>query len=504
MPTDTNQTSNQHEYLFSEALLIEDDPSHVLLLRRALRGHVKNVKVVGTLQAALGAIKSTNFDLLLSDLLLPDTSGITHISVLKTTLPSIPIVVLTSSSSLEQAVAAMKEGAKDFLVKDFGKEFDEVLGLTLSRLATERALTKEREALKRKMDALQNAIENSSDGLAVISKAGELLYCNSGYRAFVVTCGGSLTSLQESFGENVQSKGRLVENIDQNLISLSVGGSWNCEVLFKNKKDSAYELNISAFEAIGEPQYVVWVRNIDSLKRKEKFQREMLSTTTHDLKGPLGAILLSSELLQDMVEPSKTKDLIVRIASSAQGAINLIEEFLSVRKIQEGHLILKPSVQALGELIDAATNDFTAVAKAKGITITTEIGPSISLIVDRLGFHRAIGNLLSNACKFTPKNGKITIKAALSDNEVSISIMDTGPGMEAAEVRKLFEKFSRLEKHSSVEGTGLGLFVVKSIVSAHGGRIEVRSQPGKGTEFTVILPAIPTTNERGELISLEF
>lgn len=504
MSSDANQTPRELDHLFEDAILIEDDPSHVLLLKRALRWHVKNIRVVGTLAAAEAQIGQAPPSILLSDLLLPDTSGISHISKLRSSLRDIPIIVLTSSSSLEQAVAAMKEGANDFLVKDFGKEFDEVLGLTLSRLATERALALERATMQRKMVALQNAIENSSDGLAVINRQGSVLYSNSGYRTFAEICGGTPDSLQSSFGEQVQTKKRLLESIEQNLNTLSIGGSWNCEILLTNNKDVAYELNISAFQSGEDPQYVAWVRNIASLKRRERFQREMLSTTTHDLKGPLGAILLSSELLQDMVGPSKTKDLIVRIASSAQGAINLIEEFLSVRKIQEGHLILRPSSQSLQSLIESATQDFTAVAKAKGIRIAAELEDDAALMVDKLGFHRALGNLLSNACKFTPKNGDITIRTQQRDGEVYISVKDTGPGMEAAEVRQLFEKFSRLDKHSAVAGTGLGLFVVKSIISAHGGRIEVRSQPGQGTEFTIILPNMPPMNERGELISLEF
>lgn len=504
MPDNTNQTQREMEYLFGDAILIEDDPSHVLLLRRALRWHVKNVRVVGTLAAAEVQLAKSPPDIILCDLLLPDTVGSSHVAELRATNKDTPIIVLTSSSSLEQAVEAMKEGANDFLVKEFGKEFEEVLGLTLSRLATERALALERAAMQRKMIALQNAIENSSDGLAVIDRQGQVLYSNSGYRAFAQICGGVPSSLQSSFGDCVQTKKRLIDSINQNLGTLSIGGSWNCEILISNNKDVAYELNISAFKSGDDPQYVAWVRNIASLKRRERFQREMLSTTTHDLKGPLGTILLSSELLQDMVEPSKTKDLIVRIASSAQGAINLIEEFLSVRKIQEGHLILKPSSQSLRELIESATNDFTAVAKAKNIRINSELEADSQLLVDRLGFHRALGNLLSNACKFTPKNGTITICSEHRDGEVYITVRDTGPGMEAAEVRQLFEKFSRLDKHATVAGTGLGLFVVKSIISAHGGRIEVRSQPGQGTEFTIILPDMPPINERGELISLEF
>ena len=124
--------------------------------------------------------------------------------------------------------------------------------------------------------------------------------------------------------------------------------------------------------------------------------------------------------------------------------------------------------------------------------------------MDRLGFQRTIGNLLSNAIKFTDKNGKVYLRAYNKGTQFYVEVEDTGSGMEPADLKKIFERFGRLDKHSAIAGSGLGLFVVKSIVKAHGGNIDVISQVGKGTKFILTFPHNPPVNERGELISLDF
>jgi signal transduction histidine kinase len=126
------------------------------------------------------------------------------------------------------------------------------------------------------------------------------------------------------------------------------------------------------------------------------------------------------------------------------------------------------------------------------------------VLIDRMGFLRVLGNLLSNALKFTPKDGRVQVEVELGAEEVHVRVRDSGPGMEPSEVQKVFQRFSRLEKHREVAGTGLGLFVVKSIVSAHGGQVSIESQLGAGTVFDVALPRNPPVNERGELICLDF
>jgi signal transduction histidine kinase len=117
---------------------------------------------------------------------------------------------------------------------------------------------------------------------------------------------------------------------------------------------------------------------------------------------------------------------------------------------------------------------------------------------------RVLGNLLSNAVKFTDKRGSVTLVVMPKDTTYTIRITDTGAGMEPQEARKLFERFSRLKRHEDIEGTGLGLYIVKAIVEAHGGIISVASALGVGTTFELLLPMDPPVNAQGELMLLDF
>jgi len=246
------------------------------------------------------------------------------------------------------------------------------------------------------------------------------------------------------------------------------------------------------------------VKDVTEMKRRQKFQREILSTTSHDLKGPLGTISLSSELITDLApKHEKIYEIALRIGSSAQGAINLINEFLSARRIEEGTFILKPARLSIEKLIYELTENYRTIAEARRIKLEVDVEEGEACI-DRLGAERVIGNLLSNAFKFTSKGGVVSLSARIVGSAFCLEVSDTGSGMEASEVQKIFEQFSRLERHVEVAGSGLGLFVVKSIVEAHGGSIEVTSQIGTGTTFRISFPLEPPINEYGELISLDF
>jgi signal transduction histidine kinase len=201
----------------------------------------------------------------------------------------------------------------------------------------------------------------------------------------------------------------------------------------------------------------------------------------------------------------RASELVLRLQSSAHGILNLIEEFLSARRIKEGSFILRPEPVEVDSLFQEARDQYDTISKARRIQFSIEIDPAVKqLCVDHLGFTRVLGNLLSNEFKFTPKEGKVTVLVSWAEKETVVQVQDTGSGMEPAEALHIFERFSRLAEHGAVAGSGLGLFVVKCIVEAHGGHIEVTSQPGQGTTFTLTFPHEPPVNERGELISLEF
>lgn len=467
------------------------------------------------LKGAFDAFASVQPDLVITDLHLPDSmvgAGVhklDHVRRLHEAPGAVPVIVLTSSTSLDDAVEAMRLGARDFIVKNFDSDFKAAIGMALSRLTAALLLEQEKLRFQRETLALRAAISNSKDGFAIIDAQGKIFYCNKSYASFAQFCGAGEESVFGIFTPRLNKHVQLRETFEQNLKNLSVGGVFHTEVTFVEHKSMAFDLSLSGISGPeAGTQSVVWVKDISEQKRREKFQREILSTTTHDLKGPLGAIMISTELLSDMVQEgnqNKQEELIVRIASSAQGAINLIDEFLSARRIQEGNFILRPSEQDINELCREAIemNKPLAVARKIDLRFVPE-DKDAHVTVDRMGFMRVLGNLLSNAVKFNSKEGKINVSVRSYDDEVHVSVSDTGSGLEPSEVQRLFDRFSRLDKHQEIAGTGLGLFVVKSIVNAHGGKVQVSSKVGAGTTFDVSFPKVPPVNDRGELFCLDF
>lgn len=494
------------EILFSQVLLVEDNESHALLIRRALREHCGAIALCPSVASAIELLSSKTFDLIISDLNLPDSEGVGHVEQFRNAGRGAPVVVLTSSTLLEDAVDAMKFGASDFIVKSFEGNFHDAFRLSLSRVHLAAKIERERRKYEREMQILRQAIDSSDDALAVTDQDGKIQWSNVSFARFAERCGGKADNLKSIFTEKISRVESLKAALEKSMSGLAVGASWHSELSLSVSKDEAYDFSISAIDDGRSASFVVWVRDISERKRRERFQREILSTTTHDLKGPLGAIILSSEMLVELLKAeTKPRELALRIASAAQGGVNLIDEFLSARRIQEGTFILKPKEQDVGGIISEALLSFEAIAAAKSIALTfEESSGKVGASVDRLGLGRVIGNLLSNACKFTPKGGAVKVTLSQEAEDFCVSVSDTGSGMDSADVKKIFERFSRLSRHGDVPGTGLGLFVVKSIVTAHGGKIEVQSKVGEGTTFSLIIPKQPPVNERGELISLDF
>lgn len=496
--------------IFDLVLLVEDDPGHALIVKRALKHFAHEILHAVSIGEALKFLQTARPDLLILDLHLPDSQGVSDIERITAAAGGMPVVVLTSSTAWREVKEAMRCGAQDYIVKNFDDDFKEVLGFALSRVYADQARKQESLLLRRQMEFLRTAIENSHDGLAVSNGNGEITYSNRAFREFVKRCGGEagsifcLLPLSDDVQRNIQ------ESITRHFRTLPVGASWHTEIDVPGETAAAFDINLSVLEgspveAQGDRTGVVWVRDVSELRRREKFQREILSATTHDLKGPLSAILLSAGLLEDMLDhDSKAFELVLRIASSAQGGINQIDEFLSARRIQEGAFILKPSRQRILPLVEQVLSDFRAIAEARRTTLEVEVAADCEGIVDRVAFCRVLSNLLSNALKFTARQGHVWVAVGALKDGLELKVRDDGSGIEAADIQRIFGRFSRLERHQDIAGSGIGLFVVKSLVQAHGGKIEVISQVGKGTTFQVTFPSAPPVDAHGELISLDF
>jgi signal transduction histidine kinase len=494
------------ETIFNDVLLVEDEAAHALLIERALRPLVGSLTKCSTVTEGKTRLANGRFDLIISDLNLPDLRSEAAVVALRECAPKVPLLVLTSSSSLRDGVAAMRSGASDFMVKSFDASFPDVLHLVLSRLRSAEEAERERTQAMRDRDLLREAIENSNDGLAVVQRDGRVRYSNSGFDQFLQAFRVELSNLCDIPEATVLRGEEVLAKLRQNLVSLAPGEIWTTELVQVGDDEGAFEVSVSASrDVVTEDSLVVWVRDIREKRRRERFQREILSTTTHDLKGPLGAIAVSCDVLLDSPAPDqRAHALLERIATSANSAMNLIEEFLSMRRIEEGAFVMHPVTTPLAEVVAQVADSFALTAKTRGMSVVCEVRDAQILgCVDALGFERVITNLVSNAIKFSSAGGRIEVGLERRTGGVALRVRDYGAGMEPGDAKRLFQAYARLSAHSAVSGSGLGLFIVKCIVSAHGGSIDVTSAVGKGTTFEVFLPDRPPCNERGEVLCLD-
>lgn len=512
LPLGSTEGEPDSASVFSSVLLVEDERAHAELIKRALRDLVGEITHVSSGREALQAVNTTFCDLVLCDLRLGDMTGIDVLRGIRAARPSLPVVVLTSSNSLDDAVSVMREGASDYTTKQFSDDFNERMRLIVARLAERQLQLAREQRLRSERQSFWAAVRAARDGVAIISDRSTVLFANEAFNNFVRACCGVVPqdealNLVDALASHDHSVARA---LSQQLQGGHTDALWNAEVEITTKAPSGqthqryFDIALSTvtFEELRElsfagntlsasSRYIVWIRDISRRKEQERFQRDLLATTTHDLKGPLGAILTSAELLSDgdILQSDKAASLIMRIASCARNSINIIDELLSARRIQDGVLVVRPRMYPLAEAIEDVVLDYLPVAKSHGVEmVVPPIAENIQVYADRIGLSRILSNLVSNAIKYTPRGGVVEISAEATNTGVRISIADTGRGIEAKDLHLLFEKYTRLEEHHQIEGTGLGLYVTKNIVDAHGGKIEVFSEIGSGTTFVVTLP----------------
>jgi two-component system phosphate regulon sensor histidine kinase PhoR len=234
--------------------------------------------------------------------------------------------------------------------------------------------------------------------------------------------------------------------------------------------------------------------DISALKALQKRNAEFVSSASHEMKAPLAGINAYVELLVDGDAEDETtrNEFLGVIKSQAERLQRLVENLLNLARIEAGVVKVNKRAQSLNEVLQEAYNVLSPTAEMKNIRLSCDLS---SMYLGVFGDHdtllQAAINLGSNAIKYTPPGGKVTIRSGLAEQGVSFELSDTGVGLSKEDCAKVFEKFYRVKKDSTMApGTGLGLALVKHITEdVHGGRIEVESELEKGSTFRVILPA---------------
>ena len=358
---------------------------------------------------------------------------------------------------------------------------------------------------------LSQAIDQSPIAVMITDTAGRIEYVNSkyveltGYTAQEVT--GKKTIDVEA-GETATGE---IENV---LHTLRDGGIWRGELEQRRKDGTPYwaaasispirgpDGAVSHFLAIKEDisqrkrmeREIVTARNQAQAASRSKSQ--FLANMSHELRTPLNAIIGFSEIIRDKALGGDIDERYAGYAEdiniSGRHLLDLVNEILDLSKIEAGHFTISPESVDLQDVCRGMIRVMTLEAQKRSLDLRVDLSPDLPpLMADLRGLKKIILNLLSNALKFTPEGGQVTLRAARSeDGGVSIAVSDTGVGIPEDQIERVMLPFEQIDNQYSRSGggTGLGLALISGLTDLHGGRVHIDSRVGEGTTVIVSFP----------------
>ncbi len=244
-----------------------------------------------------------------------------------------------------------------------------------------------------------------------------------------------------------------------------------------------------AIQKLAESKQEV-MRALEKEIELNELKSRFITTASHEFRTPLGTILSSASLLLRYELPAdkdKRKKHIDRIKSSVNNLTEILNDFLSIEKLEEGIVRVKPQIFDLKQLTKEITEDMQTISK-NGQTLAWKFSGNTEILLDPQLMKNALINLISNAIKYSPENKNIDVNIEVSKSKVAIEIIDQGIGIPSEDKLHVFERFYRAKNCGNVQGTGLGLNIVKKYIELMNGKISFKSEFGIGTTFFVDIP----------------
>ncbi len=385
-------------------------------------------------------------------------------------------------------------GVLEVIEGQLGKRFDvedvrllDLLGpqaavaITNSRLFDgQRALTTELEAAKNQLETVLTSTENP---VVALNRRLEVIFANPA--AVELTACGPLTG---RVIQDVLPPGAMPPDLKQAVRDLYRRHVYTYELAVSER---TYLCHLGL---LGRPRpqgYVAVLNDITQLKELDRLKNQMIRMTSHDLKNPLAAAMAHVELLQDEQASfsEEARGDITTIWNQLLRMNRIISGILDIERIQSGTLNYEECI--IDQIVTASVHELHDQAAQKNVELRIEIQDNLpTLTGNRQHLTQAINNLIDNAIKFTPEGGTVTVSAEQVDGEVLVHVVDNGIGIPAEAQPRIFERFFRAH-HPGVEpvqGSGVGLSLVKAVVDAHKGRVWIESEVNKGTKVHLALP----------------
>ncbi len=487
-------------------LLVEDNPGDARLIREMLRegcGDRCRLEHVDRLSLAMDRLSRDRFDLVLLDLSLPDAQGLEAFRQLHAHAPEVPVVMLTGLDDEDLARRSVQEGAQDYLPKGDVSAHSLVRSILYAveraqgeaerahLLAREQAARVEAEAQRARLQAI---LESAAHGILFVDAETGRLSANPAAERILGRSLAPDLGMEQYTGElSRPDEGPLA--LDELPLSRALRGATITNEELVILRPDGTEVPVLASAAPIRDRNgaitgaVVIHQDITALKELERLREEWTSVIAHDLRQPVAAISLYAQALTALAEHDGA---LQRIRPRAQSIVEatrrldrMIGDLLDVSRLGAGRLMIEPVPVDLAILVRGVAQ------LADGHSVEISVDEDLPrLPADPGRLEQVLGNLVSNAFKYGDPGTPILIRVSRKDGEVEVAVTNQGPGIPPAEIPRIFRRFYRASGAQSraVAGLGLGLYIARELVHAHGGRMWVESTPGETTTFRFTLP----------------
>lgn len=450
-------------------------------------------------QEALEVLASESVDLILCDLVMPVMGALEVLEEVKAKHPDLPLIIITGHGTVSNAVEAMKRGAYDFITKPFRADhMILVINRALEKYTLERRARELQAAqaqnlydLAMEKSRIRSIINCMADGVMVTNRELEIVLHNPALTR--------LLELPTSLAEPaVLSKYLAEENLEQGLETILNTSDKEAGLISLELHKGSKHLHALSAPVPGLGGQILGTvtvfQDITTFKQLDEMKSNFIQMVSHELRSPLASIKQLLTVVLDGLAgelADKQRDLLGRSQLKIQSLLDLINDLLDVAKIESGHAFQQLMPLQLGEVLEQTIALMRPRAESQNVALELQLPRELPLIIaDHRSMEELFSNLISNAIHYSPDGGQVTVSAVSCGDYLELLVRDTGIGIDPEEIPKIFDKFYRVKhpKTRQVIGTGLGLAIVKGIVESHRGSIEVKSQPGTGTTFRVLLP----------------
>lgn len=371
---------------------------------------------------------------------------------------------------------------------DAAGSFDEI---DSARSNVFRALELERSRVERERaeaDRQARLLDRLSDGVMLVAEDGEVIYANVAAATLV----GGRNPIGRSFIVAVRD----YELTDALFNCLRTGQEHRHSL--EAPGDGRLVDAIVARVSDSPPQALVLMRDVTELTRLQTLRRDFVANVSHELRTPLSTIKILTETLLDLSEEtSEEREFLEKIDAEVDSMTELVGDLLQLTQLESGRAPLMPSRVSSATLLEDVLARMSPIAERQRVRLEVdEDAEPFDLVADERRMKQALMNLVQNAIVHTPAGGWVRISARLAGDRAHFSVRDSGVGIPADDLERIWERFYKVDRSRSHPGTGLGLAIVKHVVQAHGGMVRASSRVGEGSTFKIEIPVEPAGSKQ--------